>query len=77
MRGKSTAAVELLLKRGADLSAWYITSPLILASTQGPAGCVELLLNYGANPREVKGQTLRIDALQAASMAGPMVLSGD
>ncbi|KAK7897749.1 hypothetical protein LTR67_004379 [Exophiala xenobiotica] len=66
---KSTAVVELLLKRGVDLSVRYRTSPLILASLQGQVESVELLLNYGANAEEVRGQTYRIDALQAASMA--------
>ncbi|KAK5446595.1 hypothetical protein LTS15_009527 [Exophiala xenobiotica] len=72
IRAKSTAVVELLLKCGADLSMRYTTSPLILALLQGQGECVELLLDCGANPREVGGHKFRIDALQAASMTGPM-----
>jgi ankyrin repeat protein len=75
IRAKSTAVVELLLKWGVNLSVRYTTSPLILALLQGQGECVELLLDYGASPREVGGHRLRIDALQAASMTGPMCIA--
>ncbi|KAK5544503.1 hypothetical protein LTR23_004591, partial [Exophiala sp. CCFEE 6169] len=75
IRAESTAVVGLLLKRGVDLSVRYLTSPLVLASLQGQPESVELLLKCGANVGEVRGQRLRIDALQAASMAGSMCIA--
>lgn len=72
---ESSAAVEALLKSGADPNALtrYAVTPLSLACVNGHAGIVDLLLNAGADPNSALngGETVLMTASRTGR-SGPV-----